>query len=35
MEKIQDFQKESDDTAHTIYTRLAQFVKESGDAFMK
>jgi hypothetical protein len=33
MQNIQDFQKENDDTLCTMYTRLAQFNKESFDVF--
>jgi hypothetical protein len=35
MQKIQDFQRDNDDTPCTIYKRLAKFAKESGDAFIE
>ncbi len=35
MQKIQDFQRENDNIPCNIYTRLAEFAKESGDAFIE
>jgi hypothetical protein len=33
MQRIQDFRQEKDDTLRIMYTRLAQFVVESGGVF--
>jgi hypothetical protein len=33
MQRIQDFQREKDNTPRTMYTRLARFARESGGVF--
>ena len=35
MQQIHGFRRKNDDTSHTMYTRFARFVRESGGVFAK